>query len=113
MLAAEGGELFLQKVSKFYQKKVYKAMKIQRKPYTAYENRKLAGVMQAIVAADGALEAKCARESRHRPFSKGPRSEQIAIRTSKQMTRASINNKKGFFLRSFGGQTNDRFDRKC
>ena len=94
MLAAEGGEPFLQKVSKFNQQKVYKAMKIQQKPYTAYENRKLAGVMQVIVAADGALEAKCARESRHRPFSKGPRSEQTAIRTTKQVTRASINDNK-------------------
>jgi len=46
MLAAEGGEHFLQKVSTFNQKKVYTAMKIQRKPYMAYENRKLAGVMQ-------------------------------------------------------------------
>ena len=97
MLAAEGGEHFLQKLSKFNKKKVYKAMKIQRTPYMAYENRKLAGVMQAIVAADGALEAKCARESRHRPFSKGPRSEQIAIRTSKRATKASINDKKGSF----------------
>ena len=60
----------------------------------AYENRKLAGGMQAIVDADGPLETKCARESRHRPFSKGPRSEQITIRTSKRATRASINDKK-------------------
>ena len=97
MLAAEGGEHCLQKVNKFNQKKVYKAMKIQRKPYMAYENRKLAGVMQAIVAVGEALEAKCARDSRHRPFSKGPRSEQIAIRTSKRVTRPNINDKKGSF----------------
>ena len=79
----------------------------------ACENRKLAGVMQAIVVADGALEAKCARESRHRPFSKGPRSEQIAIRTSKRVARTSINNTKGSFWSRSGGQKSDIFDRKC
>ena len=68
MLATEGGKHFLQKISKFKKKRVYTAMKIQRKSLMSYENRKLAGVMQAIVAADGALEAKCARESSHRPF---------------------------------------------
>ena len=75
MLATEGGKHFLQKSSKFKKKSVYTAMKIQRKSSMARENRKLAGVMQAIVVAYGALEAKCARESRHWPFSKGPRSE--------------------------------------
>ncbi len=34
----------------------------------AYEDRKPAGAMQAIVAADGALEAKYAQESSHMPF---------------------------------------------
>ena len=33
----------------------------------AHETCKTAGVMHAIIFADGALEAKCARDSSHRP----------------------------------------------
>ena len=45
----------------------------------AYEIHKFAGVMHAIVVADGAMEAKCARESGHRPFFKSSRSGAMAI----------------------------------
>ena len=90
----EGGSHFLSKVCNFEKTRVCKAVKIQRKHSMAYEIHKFAGVMHAVVVADGALEAKCARESRHRPFSKGPRSEQTAIRTTKKVTRASIHDKK-------------------
>ena len=97
MLATEGGEQILQKINKLNKKRVYEAIKLQRKQKVAYETHKFAGVMHAVVVADGALEAKCARDSSHWPFLKGSRSEQIAIRTTKRATRASINDKKSSF----------------
>ena len=56
------------------------------------------------------LEAKTARESSHRLFLKGARSEHIANRTSNRATRASKNVKICFFL-PFGGQQSELFDR--
>ena len=52
------------------------AVKIQRKHWMAYEIHKFEGVMHAVVVADGALEAKCARESRHMPFLRVQEAEQ-------------------------------------
>ena len=54
----------------------------------AYEIYKFVGVMHAVVVADGALEAKCARHSSHRPFLKSSRSGKIAIYTPKRATKA-------------------------
>ena len=45
--------------------------------------------MHTVVLADGALEAKSARDSCHRLFLKGAWSEQIANRTSNRAARAS------------------------
>ena len=45
--------------------------------------------MHTVVFADGALEAKSARDSRHRLFLKGAWSDQIANRTSSGAARAS------------------------
>ena len=68
----------------------------------AYEMHKFAGEMHAVVVADGALEAKCARESRHRRFLKGARSEHMANRTSNGATRASESEKKGSYQGRLG-----------
>ena len=51
------------------------------------------GVLHTIVFADGALEAKSARESGHRLFLKGAWSEETANGTSNRATRASKNGK--------------------
>ena len=45
--------------------------------------------MHTVVLADGALEAKSARDSRHRLFLKGAWSEQMANRMSNRAARAS------------------------
>ena len=58
MLPTEGGEHSLSKLCNFGKTRVYEAVKIQRKQYMAYETHKFAGVMHAVVVADGALEAK-------------------------------------------------------
>ena len=55
----------------------------------AYEIYKNVDVLHAVVFAEGALEAKNARESSHRLFLKGTRSEHIAKRTNNRATRAS------------------------
>ena len=60
----------------------------------AYEIYKNAGVLHAVIFADGALEAKNAPESSHRLFLKGAWSEQKANRTSNRAARASKNEKK-------------------
>ena len=57
------------------------------------------------------LEAKAARESSHRLFLKGARSEHIANRTSNRSTRASKNDKIYFFFAVWGGQKSEFFDR--
>ena len=43
-----------------------------------------AGVIRAVVGADGALEAKRERDSSHRPSFKSSRSGKITIRTAKR-----------------------------
>ena len=58
MLPTEGGDHFLRKICNFEQTRVCEAVKIQRKHSMALEIHKLAGVMHAVVVADGALEAK-------------------------------------------------------
>ena len=82
MLRNEGGKHFLQKISKKWKRRVWKARKRQRKQQMAYEIHKHVGVLHAVVFADGALKAKSARESSHRLFLKGATSEHIANRTS-------------------------------
>ena len=54
-----------------------------------HEIHKIVGVMHTVAFADGALEAKSARDSRHRLFLKGTWSEQIANRTSNGAARAN------------------------
>ena len=58
MLPIEGGDHSLPKICNFEKTRVCKAVKIQRKHSMAYEIHKFAGVMHAVVVADGALEAK-------------------------------------------------------
>ena len=48
--------------------------------------------MHTVAVADGALEAKSARDSRHRLFLKGAWGEQIVNRTSNRAARASKSN---------------------
>ena len=50
----------------------------------AYRMHKFAGVMHVVVVADGALEARCAWESRNRHVLKSSRSGKIAIRTAER-----------------------------
>ena len=57
------------------------------------------------------LEAKTARESSHRLFLKGARSEHIANRTSNRATRASKNDKIVCFLSRMWGQKGVIIDR--
>ena len=59
----------------------------------ASEINKNVSVLHAVVFAEGALEAKNARESSHRLFLKGARSEKRANRTSNRATRASKSDK--------------------
>ena len=73
------GIFFLLKIRNFGKARVCETAKVQRKHSMAYETYKFAGVMHAVVVADGALEAKCARDSSHRPFLKSSRSGKIAI----------------------------------
>ncbi len=58
MLPTEGGDHFLPKICNFEKGRVCEAVKIQRKHSMALEIHKFAGVMHAVVVADGALEAK-------------------------------------------------------
>ena len=58
------------------------------------------------------LEAKTARESSHRLFLKGARSEHIANRTGNRATRASNNDNLVCALSRLGGQKSEVFDRK-
>ena len=54
----------------------------------AHQIHEISGVMHTIAFADGALEAKHARESSHKPFFKGAWSEEKAKRASNGATRA-------------------------
>ena len=90
----EGKERILQKRRKFSKKSVCRALKTHRKWQIAREIHKIVGVMHTIVFADGALEAKRARDSSHRLFLKGAWSKQIANRTSNGETRASKSDKR-------------------
>ena len=47
-------------------------------------NTSAAGVIRAVVGADGALDAKRKRDSSHRPFFKSSRSGKITTRTAKR-----------------------------
>ena len=58
--------------------------------------------MHTIVFADGALEAKGARDSRHRLFLKGAWSDQIANRTSSGAARASKSDNNCFHQGNLG-----------
>ena len=58
--------------------------------------------MHISVFADGALEAKAARESSHRLFLTGAWSGQIAKRTSNGATRATKSDENGFYQAHLG-----------
>ena len=58
MLPTEGGDHFLPKICNFEKGRVCEAVKIRRNHSMALEIHKFAGVMHAVVVADGALEAK-------------------------------------------------------
>ena len=98
------GVVFYQKYCNFEKTRVCKTVKIQRKHSMAYEIHKFAGVMHAVVVADGALEAKWARHSSHRPFLKSSRSGKMAIWTAKRPTKASRKGKPDPFWSRLGGK---------
>ena len=79
-----------------------RALKTHRKWQIAHEIHKIVGVTNIIFFADGALEAKRARDSSHRLFLKGAWSEQRANRRSNGATRASKSDKNGSDERRLG-----------
>ena len=94
MLANKGGKQICKKNKKKYKKHVCRVLQARRRRQIAHEIQKIEGVMHAVVYVDGALVAKCARDSRHRRFLKGAWSGQRAKRTSNGATRASKSYKK-------------------
>ena len=69
--------------------------------------------MHTVVFADGARDAKNARESSLKLFLKGAWSEQRANRRSSGATRASKSDKNGSDEHRLGGQESEFFDAKC
>ena len=69
--------------------------------------------MHAVVYEDGALEAKCARDSSQKRFLKGAWSGQRAKRTSNGATRASKSYEKYAYEGRFGGEKSVNFDATC
>ena len=92
MLANEGGKQICKKNKKKYEKHVCRVLQARRRRQITHEIYKIEGVMHAVVYVDGALVAKCARDSSHRRFLKGAWSGQRANRTSNGATRASKSN---------------------
>ena len=74
-----------------------RVLKARRRQQEAHEIYKIAGVMATVVFADGALEAKNARESSQRLFLKRAWGEQRANRRSSGATRASKSGKNGSY----------------
>ena len=111
VLPNEGGRHFLSKVCNFEKTRVCKAVKIQRKCSMAYEICKFAGVMHAIVVADGAMEAKCERESSHRPFLRAQEAEQWRSERPKERQKRAERAKRTLF-KALKGQKSDMLDRK-
>ena len=70
-----------------------RVLKARTRQQEAHKIYKIAGVMATVVFADGALEAKNARESSLKLFLKGAWSEQRANRRSSGATRASTSDK--------------------
>ena len=95
MLATEGGEHIFEKSDKIRSKSVCRVLKARRRQQEAHEIYKIAGVIATVVFADGALEAKNARQSNQRLFLKGAWSEQRANRRSSGATTASKSDKNG------------------
>ena len=69
--------------------------------------------MHAVVYVDGALEAKCVRDSSRKRFLKGGWNGQRAKRASNGATRASKSHKKPFILGPLGHQKSEIFNAKC
>ena len=86
MFATEGGKQICKQTKKKYEKHVCGVLQARRRQQIAHEIYKIEGVMHAVVYVDGALEAKCARDSSHRRFLKGAWSGQRAKRTSNGAT---------------------------
>ena len=93
---ATAGSKFVTQNKKKYKKHVCGVLQARRRQQIAHEIYKIEGVMHAVVYVDGALEAKCARDSSHRRFLKGAWSEQRARRTSNGAARASKSDNKCF-----------------
>ena len=85
---AAAGSKFVKKIRNL-KKHVCRVVQARRRQQIAHEIYKIEGVMHAVVYVDGALEAKCARDSSHKRFLKGVWSEERANRTSNGATRVS------------------------
>ena len=94
MLATAGGKQICKTNKKHYKKHVCRVLQARRRQQIAHETYKIEGVMHAVGYVDGALEAKCARDSRHRQFLKRALGVQVADRTSNGGTRASKSDKR-------------------
>ena len=79
----------------------------------AYEIRKFAGMMYAVVAADRAPEAKNAQALGENENSKGLKQRENSDRNGQKSDKSDPNGQKGLFLRPVRGQKSDVFDRKC
>ena len=101
VLATEDGKQICTKRRK-NTKKMRRVLQARRKHQIAHESYKIEGVMHAVVYVDGALEAKCARDSSHKRFLKGAWSAQRAKRTSNGATRASKSDKNCYYRGRLG-----------
>ena len=86
---ATAGSKFVTQNKKKYKKHVCGVLQARRRQQIAHEIGRIEGVMHAVVYVDGALEAKCTRDSSHKRFLKGAWSAQRAKRTSNGATRAT------------------------
>ena len=102
MLATEGGKQICKLNKKNYKKHVCGVLQARRRQQIAHEIYKIEAVMHAVVYVDGALEAKCTRDSSHKRFLKGGWSGQRAKRTSNGSTRASKSHKNGSYKGRLG-----------
>ena len=121
MLTNEGGKLFFKKSDTKLEEGGVWSMKSMKKTADCIRNSQNCKCYAYCGSCKRGLEAKTARESSHRLFLKGARSEHIANRTSNRATRASKHDKIVCFLSRLGVKkvrcliesTRRRFSKLC
>ena len=104
MLPNEGGKLFFKKSDTKLEERGVWSMKGIKKTRNCIRISQNCKCYAYHPFCKRGLEAKTARESSHRLFLKGARSEHIANRTSNRATRASKNDKIYFFFAVWGSK---------